>query len=109
MTKQNPRRLPAVEPHWPTGTVAHIYVTTKATTPTVDVEELAISRVTATPHGYRIVAEGTVYDVDRNGESAECVPWDGLIDMQYGKEHGLAAREEARRDAEAVAAMEFGL
>lgn len=111
MNRGAARKREAIEPFWPSGSVAHIYIDTNARTPVLQVEELAISRVVEGPTGWRVEAEGNIFDVDEQGESADCVPWDEMMEMQYGKTQGLEARAAAHKEAEADAALEvdFGL
>lgn len=85
---------PPVEPHWPHGTVGYIYIKTTAGKKEMGIRELVIQDAEETPDGYRITAgfqahiddlagRSFVFEVDQDGESAECVPWDDALEAEF--------------------------
>ena len=85
---------PPVEPHWPHGTVGYIYIKTSAGKKEMAIRELVIQDAEVTPDGYRITAgfpshildlanRSFVFDVDGEGESADCVPWDDALEAEF--------------------------
>lgn len=86
-----------VEPHWPYGTVAYFYITESPAGKTITTRELVVEEVTEIEDGYRVIAgpmdhqhspdaETYVFEVDQDGESAQCVPWDDELETQYHPE-----------------------
>lgn len=91
-------QLPAVEPHWPYGTVAQFYIKRGAAVKAIGVRELAVLDVIEIEGGYRITAGSMqnqydvndrqfVFEVDETGESVECVPWDDDMEQEFNSVH----------------------
>ena len=88
-------QLQPFEPFWPYGTVAHFY-TKRLTTSSQEVamRELQIERVELLVNGWRVTARVKAnqldsrdreftFEVDENGESPDCVPWDDELENEY--------------------------
>jgi len=86
------RRRPAVEPFWPWGAVAWLIIRSDGQK---RAEWYEVRRVTKIEGGWEVIAgrenQSTDYafEVDENGESAMCVPWDDEIDRQFDQYHEL--------------------
>ncbi len=105
MTKT--RRYPPVEPLWSFGSVAHLSLQRRGSRSALAVKERQVLSAQESPadNGWLVLAAGdeageiVSFEVDRSGESPECVPWDSAIERQYGHRmrHNLAARAGQER------------
>lgn len=85
------RKREPIEPHWPWGSIAFLEI--RRAEPTAGWYEVV--EVTKTQDGWEVVATrpglavDLVFDVDEDGESANCIPWDQDVDSQFIEYHNL--------------------
>lgn len=83
-----------VEPHWPLGRVAQFYLKKLKDGSNIGIRELVVSSASRTENGWRVTAElpdhmfarddlAFEFEVDEDGESTDCVPWDDELDREY--------------------------
>lgn len=93
------QQYPAVEPHWPYGTVGYIYMKTTDGEKDMGIRELVIQEAVKTNAGWFIRAglqthqfspsdETYSFEVGENGEAAQCVPWDDDLEEQFNPRVG---------------------
>ncbi|MFF0903980.1 UNVERIFIED_CONTAM: hypothetical protein RF653_09930 [Kocuria sp. CPCC 205316] len=82
-----------VEPLWPYGAVAYMFPVPAERVsdgkPAIGVRKVQVIGVHPMPDGWRITAgtgdlDDEVLDVDEDGESAECIPWNDDLEATYG-------------------------
>ena len=95
---------PPIDPLWPYGTLAYFYVKNGTEGRDIGVRELRVREVEHLATGWRITAEVRedmldikdrefVFEVDENGESPVCVPWDDELEQQYNLWNGTFTEE----------------
>lgn len=91
MTEQT---YPPVEPHWPLGRVAQFYLKRPEGGFDIGMRELVVTSAARTETGWLVTAELPAhifaadertfeFEVDEDGESTDCVPWDDELDREY--------------------------